>query len=222
MKISRRKLLGTLVGIGGIAATSAFIYHYMGNVDQKVPRMLPPGQNEVNELVVLNEGPVPQFDEKIWSFQVYGMVQNQMSLNYAQFLKLPRVQSISDFHCVTGWSKLDNRWEGVRFRTIVEMAKVSADAKFATIECENSYTTSLPLEDLTRDDVLLSYRLDDKELPPEHGGPLRIVVPEKYGYKSAKWVRKIKFTKEQELGFWETRGYSNTADPNKEERYSYS
>ncbi len=107
------------------------------------------------------------------------------------------------------------------FRTLVEMAKPAPEARFATIECEVGYTTSLPLEDLLRDDVLLAYRLDDRELPPEHGAPLRLVVPAKYAYKSAKWVRGVKFTGAQELGYWENRGYSNTADPWTQDRFAW-
>lgn len=182
--------------------------------------VLPPGQYEVEELQVLHVGPVPDFDEKTWSFEVNGLVKKNFTLNYEQLRELPKNEVVSDFHCVTGWSKLGNKWEGVRFTTVMELADVLERAKFATIECEYGYTTSLPLEDLSRDNVLLAYRLDDEALPPQHGGPLRIVVPHKYAYKSAKWIRKIKFTEEQELGYWEVRGYSNTADPFKEDRYS--
>jgi len=169
---------------------------------------------------VLNIDGIPGFDEKTWNFQVYGLVNNPFALNYEQFKALPKIGSISDFHCVTGWSKLDNNWEGVRFRTIMETAQVSETAKFATIECDGGYTTSLPLEDLSIDNVLLAYGLDGKDLPPQNGGPLRIVVPNKYGYKNAKWVRKLKFTQTQELGYWEVRGYSNTADPFLNDRYA--
>jgi DMSO/TMAO reductase YedYZ molybdopterin-dependent catalytic subunit len=156
----------------------------------------------------------------MWDFRVEGLVQNPVRLSYEEFLKLPKAVDVSDFHCVTGWSRLDNKWEGVLFKTICDLVKPLKEAKYVTIVCEDEYTTSLPLEDLLDPDVLLAYRLDDKPLPTEHGGPLRLVVPKKYAYKSAKWVRKLRFTKEQELGFWENRGYSNTADPWKEERYA--
>jgi len=181
---------------------------------------LPPGQYRVDELPVLHLGFVPVFNQASWRFEAYGLVEKALELSWGDFLSLPRHTSISDFHCVEGWSRLDNKWEGVSFRTIVEIVKPKAEARFCTIECEGDYTTSLPMEDLIDEDVLFAYRLDGKELSPEHGGPLRLVVPKKYAYKSAKWVRRIKFTKEQELGYWEKRGYSNTADPWKEERYS--
>lgn len=201
-----------------LAVSTVSITHFMRTVKKRTTRMLPPGQYEVNKLQVLYVGAVPKFDEKTWD-QVYGLVKTPFSLNYEKFRKLPSAVSVSDFHCVTGWSKLGNRWEGVVFKTIMDKAGVLGDAKFATVECEHSYTTSLPLEDLSRDNVLLAYRLDGDEIPPEHGGPLRLVVPHKYAYKSAKWVRRIKFTERQELGYWEIQGYSNTADPFADDRY---
>ncbi len=183
-------------------------------------RRVPPNQKIASKFPVLHVGPVPKFDPKAWDFVVEGLVENPVRLTYEEFLKLPKVLRVTDFHCVTGWSKLDNRWEGVAFKTVSDLAKPLKEAKYVTIVAEGNYTTSLPLEDLLEDDVLLAYRLDSKSLEPEHGGPLRLVVPKKYAYKSAKWVRKIRFTREQELGYWEKRGYSNTADPWKEERHA--
>ncbi len=183
-------------------------------------KRIPPKQRVTSKFPVLHEGSVPKFDPKTWDFVVEGLVENSVRLTYAEFLRLPKTASISDFHCVTGWSKLDNKWEGVAFKTISDLVKPLKEAKFVTVIAEGGYTTSLPLEALLQDDVLLAYRLDDKPLEPKHGGPLRLVVPKKYAYKSAKWVRKLRFTKEQEPGYWEMRGYSNTADPWKEERYA--
>jgi len=182
--------------------------------------LLPPGQYEVGKLQVLHVGPVPEFDDESWTLEVYGSVENPFILSHDEFKKLPRITSVSDFHCVTGWTKFSNKWEGVQFKTIIQRAKPHPESRFATIECERDYTTSLPLDELVKEDVILAYGLDDKDLAPEHGGPLRLVVPQNYGYKSAKWVRKIKFTEEQELGYWEIRGYSNTADPFTNDRYS--
>ncbi len=183
---------------------------------------MPPGQYEVDELRVLYVGSIPEFDEETWTLEVYGQVNQNLTLKYAEVRKLPSVTSISNFHCVTGWSKLENKWKGVTIRTLMDMAGVREEAKYVTIECENDYTTALPLGDLLRDDVLLAYELDDNDLPAEYGGPLRIVVPQKYGYKSAKWVRKIKFATSWELGYWEKRGYSNTADPFTDDRFAQS
>jgi DMSO/TMAO reductase YedYZ molybdopterin-dependent catalytic subunit len=186
----------------------------------EIKSRIPPNQRVTSQFPVLHYGGVPRFDLKTWDFRVEGLVQNPLRLTYEEFLKLPKTVSVSDFHCVTGWSRLDNRWEGVVFKTICDLAKPRNEAKFVTIVCEDTYTTSLPLVDLLDPDVILAYRWDDKPLSVEHGGPLRLVVPKKYAYKSAKWMRKLQFTEERELGFWETRGYSNTADPWKEERYA--
>ena len=187
---------------------------------------LPPDQAEVDSLQVLHFGAVPDIKLDEWAFEVYGEVEKPLKLTWNQFAELSRVVNVSDFHCVTGWTKLDNRWEGVSFREIARLVKPTARAKYATIECYThrlfanvAYTTSLPLVDLLRDAVLFAYRLDGQPLTPSHGGPLRLVVPHKYAYKSAKWVKAVKFTEKQELGFWESSGYSNTADPWTNDRY---
>jgi len=181
---------------------------------------VPPNQRTTSNFPVLHFGGTPRFDPRTWDFVVDGLVQNPLKLPWEEFLKLPKTVSISDFHCVTGWSRLDNKWEGVTFKTVYDLVEPFKEALFVTIVAEGEYTTSLPLEDLLDPDVLLAYKFDDRPLAPEHGGPLRLVVPKKYAYKSAKWVRKLRFTREQELGYWETHGYSNTADPWKEERYA--
>ena len=181
---------------------------------------VPPNQRVTSRFPVLHVGPVPKFDVKTWDFRVEGLVEKPVRLSFGEFMKLPKVVMVSDFHCVTGWSRLDNRWEGVGFRTITDLVKPFKEAGFATVVCEGEYTTSLPLGELLDDDVLLAYGFEGKPLEPVHGGPLRLVVPKRYAYKSAKWVRVLRFTRDQELGFWEKRGYSNTADPWKEERYT--
>ena len=180
----------------------------------------PPGQRVTEKFPILHAGSVPKFDEEKWDFRVEGHVENPITLTWREFQDLPKVVVTSDFHCVTGWSKLDNEWEGVRFKKVVELARPKDGARFVTIVAEEGYTTSLPLEDMLDEDVLLATRFEGEPLPSEHGGPLRLVVPKKYAYKSAKWVRRIVFTEEKELGYWEKRGYSDSADPWKEERYS--
>jgi DMSO/TMAO reductase YedYZ molybdopterin-dependent catalytic subunit len=122
---------------------------------------------------------------------------------------------------VTGWSRFENKWESVRFSELAKLVKPESNARFVTVEADGGYITSMPLSELMEPDVILSYIFEGKPLVPIHGGPLRLVVPKKYAYKSAKWVGKIVFTEEQELGFWEQRGYSDRANPWKEERYSY-
>lgn len=194
----------------------------------KVPRItkingevniLPPNQYEVDKLRPLHVGSVPEFDGENWDLEIYGLIQNPVILSLKELKKLPRAESVSDFHCVTGWTKFDNKWEGVRFRNLMKLVQPERNARYVTFQCENNYSTSLPLEELEYDDVILAYLLDNNDLPELYGGPLRLVVPHKYAYKSGKWVRKIKFTENQELGYWEQKGYSNTADPFKNDRY---
>ncbi|VVB96811.1 Sulfoxide reductase catalytic subunit YedY [uncultured archaeon] len=182
---------------------------------------IPPNQHLTTDFPVLHFVRVPEFDRKTWDFRAEGLVENPVRLTYDEFLALERTGDVSDFHCVTGWSRFDMRWEGVRFSDIANLVKPGNNARFATIVSDGGYMTSLPLDELMESDVLFAYNFEGKPLEPVHGGPLRLVVPKKYAYKSAKWVRRIVFTEELELGFWEQRGYSNSADPWKEERYSY-
>jgi len=165
-------------------------------------------------------GSVPKFDRQNWSLAVDGEVNKTLSLKWNDFLSLPTVVSVSDFHCVEGWSVLDNKWEGVAFKTIVKMVAPKGSAKYVFFTCGDGYTTSLPLTELLSDDALLAYKLNDKPLQTENGAPLRLIVPKKYAYKSAMWLRRITFTSKRELGYWESRGYSDTADPWKNDRYS--
>ncbi len=181
---------------------------------------LPPGQRLTTDFPVLHLGPIPKFDPKTWDFRVEGDIGDPLRFTWDQLMQLTHVESISDFHCVTTWSRFDNRWEGIQFRTIAQLARPTATARFVTAWCDGGYTTGLPLSDVMEPDVLLAYRWEGKPLAPEHGGPLRLVVPQKYAYKAAKWLRGLRFTADQELGYWEQRGYSNSADPWKEERYA--
>jgi DMSO/TMAO reductase YedYZ molybdopterin-dependent catalytic subunit len=174
---------------------------------------LPPRQREAKRTPLRHIGLIPRYNPNTWRLEVYGEVEKPTTLSLDDIKAKPSVVSVSDFHCVEGWSVLNNKWVGIPFKTIVQTVKPEENAKYATFECDDGYTTSLPLSELLRDDVLLAYSLNDKPLPPERGGPLRLVVPQKYAYKSPMWLRKIKFTSKQELGYWETRGYSDNADP---------
>jgi len=188
--------------------------------------ILPPGQTPINRILRWYEDhpgialTPPTVDLKTWVLTVEGEVEVPLRFSWDEFVKLPAVESVSDFHCVEGWSVLGCRWEGVRFKEIVKMAKPKKSAGFASFECADGYTTSLALDDLLGDDVLLAYRLDGKELEKGLGFPLRLVVPSKYGYKSALWVTRIVFTVAKELGYWEKRGYSDTADVWKNDRFT--
>lgn len=181
---------------------------------------LPPGQKLADNFPVFQYGDVPEFDEKKWSFTVTGLIEKPLKLTYKEFLSLPSTELTTDFHCVTGWSKFDILWKGVLFKTIASMTKPRKEAKFVEIIAEYGYTTNLPIAVLMDNDVMFAYGFEGKPLTREHGFPLRLVVPKRYAYKSAKWVRGITFLKEDRPGFWETRGYSNSADPWKEERFS--
>jgi len=181
---------------------------------------LPPGQRLAECFPIFHYGDIPEFDEKKWFFSATGLVGKALKLTYRDFLSLPSTKLITDFHCVTGWSKFDIRWKGVPFKTIASMARPFREARFVEIIAEQGYTTNLPIEVVMDDDVIFAYELDGKLLTPEHGFPLRLVVPKRYAYKSAKWVRGIEFLKKDKPGFWEKRGYSNSADPWKEERFS--
>ena len=181
---------------------------------------LPPGQTETKRFPVLSIDSIPFFDGKNWDVFVEGEVLHPKKFSWQEFLSLPSAIITSDFHCVTSWSRLDNVWEGVLMKTIADMVTITSRAHNATVFSEGFYSTSLTVDEILDNDVLLAYTHDGKPLAPEHGGPLRLVVPKKYAYKSVKWVRRILFTKEKELGFWETRGYSDSADPWKEEKYS--
>ncbi len=184
-------------------------------------RRLPPGQRLVRKWPRLDLGVVPRLDLKTWDFRVDGAVDSKLRLTYDEFLALPKTVVTSDFHCVTGWTTYDNAWEGVSLRELAQRAAIRPEAKFATFTCGDGYTTSHPLGVLYDGDVIMAYRWDGNPLPVEHGGPVRLLVPKRYAYKSAKWVRQITFTKEEELGYWEVRGYSNTADPWTEDRFSF-
>jgi DMSO/TMAO reductase YedYZ molybdopterin-dependent catalytic subunit len=184
----------------------------------KQHKRLPPGQAPIKRLLrwgIDHPGITrsnPKIDLKTYVLTVDGEVEKPLRLNWSDVLKLPKVESVSDFHCVEGWSVLDCKWEGTRFKQMVALVKPKENVRSVTFECADGYTTSLTLEELSGDDVLLVYGLNGRPLEEGLGFPLRLVVPGKYGYKSALWVTHIKFTVEKELGYWEKRGYSDTAD----------
>jgi DMSO/TMAO reductase YedYZ molybdopterin-dependent catalytic subunit len=161
----------------------------------------------------------PQLKLETYTLSIGGEVENPVKLSWNEFMKLPKTVSISDFHCVEGWSVLDCSWEGVHIRAIEKLVKPKAVAKAVAFECADSYTTSLFREELYGDDVLLAYKLNGKLLEEGYGFPVRLVVPNKYAYKSALWVVHLRFTRGKELGFWERRGYSDTADVWKNDRF---
>ena len=181
---------------------------------------LPPGQRQTDRFPVLSKSGTPSWNPREWTFEVWGAVENPFSLSYDEFCELPSETQLQDFHCVTGWSKFDCQFTGVSFATIAERAAVTDDAVHVMFHALDGYTTDLTLAECMREEVLFVYEYDDEELPADHGGPLRVVTPHKYAYKGAKWVTGVEFLTEHELGYWERRGYSDTANPWNEERYS--
>ncbi len=182
---------------------------------------VPPGQSLTTKFPVLTYGPVPTFNPQTWDFRIFGEVEEPLLLSYAQFRALPRGKQVADFHCVTTWSRLDNMWEGVMVSDLMKLVKLKSGVRFVLVHCDGGYTTNLPLENFLDPDVMLADRHDGQDLSPDHGFPLRLVVPKLYAWKSAKWVRAIEFLAQDQRGFWEVRGYHNRADPWLEERYSF-
>jgi DMSO/TMAO reductase YedYZ molybdopterin-dependent catalytic subunit len=179
---------------------------------------LPPGQSLTLDFPVLHYGSVPGFNPDTWSLRAYGEVEQEKKWSWAEFTALPTTKVTCDIHCVTRWSKFDTEWEGVRFRDVVDMVGVKPTAKFVIAHCDGGYTTNTPLDIMLDDDVLLAYRFGGRPLEPDHGFPMRTLVPKRYFWKSAKWVRAIEFSPVDRPGFWEQAGYHNNGDPWKEER----
>jgi len=182
---------------------------------------VPPGQKLTEKFPVLDLGVKPKFHEAHWRFTVEGEIAHPIDLGWEAFTGLhERTQQTSDFHCVTTWSKLDVAWGGIRFAELAQIVQPTPAARFVIMHCGDGYTTNLALDDLLAEDVLLAYELDGAPLPLEHGGPVRMVVPKLYAWKSAKFLRRLVFQAEDEPGYWEERGYHHRGDPWQEERYS--
>ena len=181
---------------------------------------IPPGQHLTDGFPVLHVGDVPAIDPKTFVLRVDGLCEEPFSLTFDELRALPSAEYRGDIHCVTRWSKKDTYWRGLRFRDIVERAKPDASVTHVVQHADNDYTTNLPLAAMLGDDVLVAWEFDGRPIEPVHGGPVRMLVPKKYFWKSAKWLHRIEFLDHDEKGFWEVRGYHNDADPWKEQRYS--
>jgi DMSO/TMAO reductase YedYZ molybdopterin-dependent catalytic subunit len=185
------------------------------------PARLPPGQYLTEKWPVLHAGEVPQFDLTTWSFRVFGEVEQEVTLDWERFNALPSSSNVQDIHCVTRWSRFDAAFEGVHWRELAKLAKPLPSARFVVAHAEHGFTSNVPLASLEDDDALLATRADGEPLAAEHGGPMRLVIPGKYFWKSAKWLREIELSSIDRPGFWERYGYHNDADPWSEERYSF-
>ncbi len=184
---------------------------------------VPPGQYVTEKFPVLHYGDVPHYTnlEETWDLRVWGSIAEPKRFTFAEFRALPTIQVTMDIHCVTRWSKLDTTWEGVQFKEFLKhIPELDPSAAFVIAHAEHNFTANIPLEFLMDDEAMLAYKYEGEELTPEHGYPLRLLVPKKYFWKSAKWLRGLEFLPHDKLGFWERYGYNNNADPWKEERYA--
>ena len=189
-------------------------------LDEATKARVPPGQYVTEKFPVLHYGSVPRVDLAHWDFRAWGEVDSPFTLTWDQFRGLPRKTVETDIHCVTRWSKLGTTWEGVAIQEILSLAQVRPSARFVVAHAEQGYTANLPLDVLDDDDVLLADTFDGKPLEKDHGWPLRLFVPKRYFWKSAKWIRGLEFLAHDVPGFWERYGYHNEGDPWREERFS--
>ena len=200
---------------------------FRGRAEKKVaeagydPARLPPGQYLTEKWPVLHAGTVPRTDLATWDLRVFGEVENPVTLSWEQLGELPRSDNVQDIHCVTRWSRFDTRFEGVHWRELAKLVRPRPSARYVVAHAEQGFTANVPLEFLEDELALLATHADGEPLTPEHGWPLRLVIPGKYFWKSAKWLRALELRATDEPGFWERYGYHNDADPWKEERYGF-
>jgi DMSO/TMAO reductase YedYZ molybdopterin-dependent catalytic subunit len=208
IEIARRALAGAAQGAPRPAARPA-------------TERIPAGQKQVSDFPVLDLGVRPAVDHHSWTLMLYGLVRNPVNLDWNALQALPQVRNVADMHCVTRWSQLDMDWEGVLAADLVALAEPLPEAQFVTLHGYDDYTTNLPVMALLDEDVLVAHSVFGAPLADEHGGPVRLVVPKRYAWKSAKWLKAIEFHAHDRPGFWEVRGYHNDADPWKEERFGH-
>jgi DMSO/TMAO reductase YedYZ molybdopterin-dependent catalytic subunit len=191
-----------------------------GKTDPERVERLPPGQRLVANWPVLDLGVQPDVTKDDWKLSVDGLVEKPVSLTYAQLLALPQTSSVSDIHCVTKWSRYDNHWVGVSARDLIALVRPKAEVGHVIFHAYDGYTTNVTLEAFAAEDAMIAHTWEGYPITRQHGGPVRIVIPRYYFWKSAKWVRRIEFSRDDKPGFWEVRGYHNVGDPWNEERYS--
>jgi len=181
---------------------------------------VPPGQYVTTDFPVLSAGPTPHTPLTEWTFRIEGLIDQPVSWSWEEFKALPSREYVADISCVTKWTKLDTRWQGVSVDTLLEHVDLDRRAAFVIAYCDGGYTTNLPIADVVNDQAFVAYDYDGAPLAPEHGGPARLVVPHLYFWKSAKWIRGLRLQERDQPGFWESFGYHNRGDPWLEERYS--
>jgi len=190
-----------------------------GAPDPRRVRRLPPGQRLVETWPVLDLGVKPEIPHHAWRLVVDGAVEAPTTWRWGEFTDLPKARMVNDIHCVTAWSHYDNRWEGVATRTLLDLVMPMPEAQHVILHAFDTYTTNVPLADFAASDALLAWSWNGEALSVEHGGPLRVVIPALYFWKSAKWIKRIEFSAIDKPGFWEVRGYHNYGDPWREQRY---
>jgi DMSO/TMAO reductase YedYZ molybdopterin-dependent catalytic subunit len=190
-----------------------------GGTESRQRRRLPPGQREVKNWPVLDLGVHPNVPAREWEMKVGGLVEKPVTWRFDDLMAQPQFSHVSDIHCVTAWSRYDNRWDGVSGRHLLSVVRPKPEARFIIFKSYDGYSTNVPLEHFDDEDVLLAHGWEGQPISRDHGGPVRIVIPKLYFWKSAKWVRHIWFTDKDAPGFWEVRGYHNLGDPWKEQRY---
>ncbi len=188
-------------------------------LDPDIASRIPPGQYRTEKWPVLHYGSVPRINTEKWSFRIFGLVDQPVTLDWEQFMALPKVTIQNDIHCVTRWSKLDNTWEGVAVRDVMKLIGLKPNVKYVLLHAANAFTANLSMEDFDREENLFAYKHDGEALTPEHGYPLRLVVPHLYFWKSAKWIQGMEFLDRDRPGFWESYGYHMHGDPWTEERF---
>jgi DMSO/TMAO reductase YedYZ molybdopterin-dependent catalytic subunit len=200
---------------------------FRGRAERKVaelgydPARLPPGQYLTEKWPVLHAGSVPRTDLATWDFRVFGEVENPITLSYEELQSLPQAEATTDIHCVTRWSRFDARFTGVHWRELAKLARPKPTARFVLAHAEQDFTSNVPLEALDDENALIAWEAEGEPLTPDHGWPLRLVVPSRYFWKSAKWLRGLELLSADRPGFWERYGYRNEADYWKEERYGF-
>ena len=183
------------------------------------PARIPPGQYLTDRFPVLTVGPNPKYDLAAWDFTVFGEVEREVRLSWDELNALPRHDVTLDIHCVTRWSKLDTTWTGVRVKDVLDRAGLKPSATHVMAYSDGGYTTNVPLDAVLDDDALLAHSYEGKPLEHDHGAPLRLIVPKRYFWKSAKFLRKLEVMSQDRMGFWELNGYHNDADPWQEQRH---
>ena len=196
-----------------------FLNRKQARLNAAVQDRLPPGQSLTEKWPVLHYSSIPRFDPATWDFNIWGLVKEPKRFTWEEFNALPTMEQVADMHCVTRWSKLDSRFEGVPIAAVMQQVELLPEARYVLVHADPGYTTNLPLADLLDDDVMLVLKYEGEPLTPEHGYPVRLLVPKLYLWKSAKWVRGLEFLAEDRPGFWEQYGYHNHGDPWQEERF---